>query len=107
MSSSSWLGRHKVAVRLTALAGVLFLALFNLTSYPTTWGDEGAYLHVPKTLVEFGKYADRSSEGFRYFGVPLGVGPTVMLPIAAMFKVFGISLWSARLVIVAYLIGSI
>ena len=107
MSSFSWLGRHKLVARLAALAGVLLLALVNLTSYPTSWYDEGAYLHVPKTLIQYGRYAERSSEGFRYFSVSLGVGPTVLLPIAAMFKVFGISLWSARLVIVAYLIGSV
>ena len=86
---------------------VAFLALYNLTGYPTTWFDEGSHLHVPKTLVRFGVYADYSSEGFRYYGPTIGVGPTVMLPIAAVFQLFGIGLLQARLVMAAYLLATI
>ena len=35
-----------------------FLTFYNLTSYPVTWFDEGSHLHVPKTLIRFGVYAD-------------------------------------------------
>jgi hypothetical protein len=82
---------------------LLFLATYNLERYPLTWFDEGSHLHVPKTLVQYGVYADRSEEGFRYFGPTTGVGPTVMLPIAGVFKVAGIGLVQARLVMVGYL----
>lgn len=99
------------AQRLTAMIAVgllvIFLAVFNLTNYPVTWFDEGSHLHVPKTLLRFGVYADYSSEGFRYYGPTVGVGPTVMLPIAAMFKLFGIGLLQARLVMVLYLLATI
>jgi hypothetical protein len=90
-----------------AVAAVLFLALYNLTSYPATWFDEGSHLHVPKTLVRFGVYADYSSEGFRYYGPTVGIGPTIILPIAAVFRLFGIGLLQARLVMVAYLLAAI
>ena len=83
------------------------LVLFNLADYPLTWFDEGSHLHVPKAIVKFGKYADYSSEGFRYDGPSVGVGPTVMLPIAAMFKIFGIGLLQARLVTATYLVATI
>ncbi|MDW8068675.1 MAG: glycosyltransferase family 39 protein [Anaerolineae bacterium] len=92
---------------LIAVAGILFLALYNLTDYPLTWFDEGSHLHVPKALVRFGVYADYSSEGLRYYGPTIGVGPTVMLPIAAVFKVFGIGLLQARLVMALYLLAAI
>jgi len=82
----------------------LFLATYNLERYPTTWFDEGSHLHVPKALVQFGVYADVSAEGFRYFGPTTGVGPTVLLPIAAVFSVAGVGLVQARLVMVAYLL---
>jgi len=91
-------------VWLAAAAAILFLSVYHLGVYPTTWYDEGSHLHVPKTLVQTGVYADRSSEGFRYFGPTNGVGPTVMLPIAGVFKVLGIGLIQARLVMVGYLI---
>ncbi len=90
-----------------AVGVVLFLALYNLTNFPTPWFDEGSHLHVPKTLVRFGVYADYSSEGFRHYGPTIGVGPTVMLPIAAAFRLFGIGLLQARLVMVLYLLATI
>lgn len=93
---------------LLVLVGMLFfVSLYNLTEFPTTWFDEGSHLHVPKTLVTYGVYADRSSEGFRYYGPTIGVGPTVMLPLAASFRLFGIGLLQARLVMVVYLIATV
>lgn len=91
----------------TIWVGLLFLALYRLTDYPMTWFDEGAHLHVPKALVKFGVYADYSSEGFRYYGPTNGVGPTVLLPIAGVFKLFGIGLLQARLVMAIYLLAAI
>ncbi|WP_129674411.1 glycosyltransferase family 39 protein [Candidatus Chloroploca sp. Khr17] len=82
---------------------VLFLAFVNLPYAPRTWFDEGSHLHVPKTLVNYGVYADISSEGFRYFGPTIGVGPTVMLPVALAFQLGGVGLVQARLVIVLYM----
>jgi 4-amino-4-deoxy-L-arabinose transferase-like glycosyltransferase len=95
------------SITIIASAIVIFLALYNLTNYPVTWFDEGSHLHVPKTLVRFGVYADYSSEGFRYYGPTVGVGPTVMLPIAAVFRLFGIGLLQARLVMAVYLLVTI
>jgi hypothetical protein len=105
-SSITAVVRHR---RLAVLAGALavFLAFFNLTNYPLPWYDEGSHLHVPKTLVERGQYADYSSEGFRYYGPTIGVGPTVMLPIAAVFQVFGVGLFQARAVMAVYLLGAL
>jgi 4-amino-4-deoxy-L-arabinose transferase-like glycosyltransferase len=86
------------------IALALFLAVVNLPYAPRTWFDEGSHLHVPKTIVQHGVYADISSEGYRYYGPTIGVGPTVMLPIALVFKLFGVGLLQGRLVIVAYLL---
>ena len=94
-------------LRIAGLGFVLFLVFYNLTRFPVTWYDEGSHLHVPKTLIEYGKYADRSSEGFRYYGPTVGVGPTVMLPIAGVFYLFGIGLLQARMVMAIYLLITI
>src|SRR5579863_2404719 len=101
-------------VRLAILAGwlgfvvvVLFVATYHLDRYPVTWFDEGSHLHVPQDLVWYGVYADRSSEGFRYFGPTIGVGPTVMLPIALVFRLAGVGLLQARLVVAVYAMGSV
>jgi len=92
---------------LIGLAFVFVLAFTNLVDFPLTWFDEGSHLHVPKTLVRFGVYADYSRDGFRYFGPTIGVGPTVMLPIAAAFKLFGIGLFQARVIMALYLVGAV
>jgi 4-amino-4-deoxy-L-arabinose transferase-like glycosyltransferase len=97
----------RFVVPIIAVAVVMFLALYNLTDYPVTWFDEGSHLHVPKTLVRFGVYADYSSEGFRHYGPTIGLGPTVMLPIAAAFRLFGIGLLQARLLMVLYLLATV
>ncbi len=89
---------------LALIAGIIVLAFVNLPYAPQTWFDEGSHLHVPKTLIQHGVYADISSEGYRYYGPTIGIGPTIMLPIALVFKLFGIGLIQGRLVIVAYLL---
>ncbi len=94
----------RTGVRLALVAGLLALTLYNLTGYPLTWFDEGSHLHVPKTLVQYGVYADHSSDGFRHYGPTVGVGPTVMLPVALVFQVFGVGLLQARLTMARYLL---
>lgn len=96
-------GRGRQVLGLAALLLIAGLSLWRLTDYPTPWYDEGSHLHVPKTLLRYGQYADYSSDGFRYYGPTIGVGPTVLLPIAAVFSVFGEGLFQARLLIVVYL----
>lgn len=90
--------------KVLALLGLIVVATWNLTGWPETWFDEGAHLMVPKSLVRNGVYADYDSAGYRYFGATLGVGPTVLLPIAGVFKVFGIGLLQARVVMAIYLV---
>ena len=75
-----------------------FLVYYNLELNPRTWHDEGASLSIPKTLVEDGVYAARSSDGYQTFGPVQSVGPTVILPIALVFKYFGVGLLQGRLV---------
>ncbi len=86
----------------SVIAITLFLLLYELDAYPMPWYDEGSHLHVAKNFALQGVYADSSSEGYRPFGPAIGVGPTVMLPIAALFKFAGVSIVSARLLIVIY-----
>jgi 4-amino-4-deoxy-L-arabinose transferase-like glycosyltransferase len=86
------------------IVAVLLLALVNLDAYPATWFDEGQYLHVPKALLQHGVYADWSSDGPRYYGPTTAAGPTVLLPIAGSFAIFGTGLVQARLVITVYLL---
>ncbi|MBI5961505.1 MAG: glycosyltransferase family 39 protein, partial [Chloroflexi bacterium] len=80
--------------------GLIFM--YRLDQYPAPWHDEAQYLHVAKNYAENGVYADYSSEGNRYTGPIISLGPTVLLPVALLYKVFGVSILAARLVISAY-----
>lgn len=89
-------------------AGVsLLLVLLSvgwLADVPAVWFDEGSHLHVPQLLVERGIYADYSDGELRYGGPVAGVGPTVLVPIAASFRLFGVGLLQGRGVMVAFLL---
>ena len=98
---------QKTLLWILVLLTTYLFVFHNLTRFPAPWFDEGSHLHVPKTIVKYGVYADISSEGFRYYGPTIGVGPTVMLPIAAMFKIFGIGLLQARIIMALYLLAAI
>ena len=107
LSGKFILKNQKTLLWIFGLLAVYFFVFHNLTRFPAPWFDEGSHLHVPKTLVTYGVYADISSEGFRYYGPTIGVGPTVMLLIAAMFKLFGVGLLQARIVMALYLLAAI
>ncbi|MBI5667357.1 MAG: glycosyltransferase family 39 protein [Chloroflexi bacterium] len=92
---------HRIALVMGIMIAA-WLLLYRLADYPTPWYDEGSHLHVAKNYALNGIYADFSSDGIRYYGPAIGVGPTVMLPVAAAFRAFGVSIPLARLVIVVY-----
>jgi hypothetical protein len=83
---------------------VLGLATYHLTSYPTTWFDEGLNLAAARTLAATGRYGLASADGFHPFDILLTTGPTVIVPIAVAFRWFGVGLAQARLVMVGYLL---
>jgi Dolichyl-phosphate-mannose-protein mannosyltransferase len=81
-----------------------FLAFYNLEYNPRPWHDEGAALSVAKTLAEDGVYAAKNSDGYQTFGPVQSVGPTVLLPIALSFRLFGVGLLQGRVVASLYLL---
>ncbi len=85
-----------------ALVVLTFLMLYRLDVFATLRHDEGSYLHVAKNYALHGIYADSSSEGYRFTGPVVSTGPTVIVPIALVYKAVGVSMTAARLVIVAY-----
>ncbi len=98
---------NRFAIRAAAvvigLFVLLFLFLYNLPYFPVTWLDEGFVLQGAMNLVRYGQYAMKSAEGFRILDQPLiANGPGVVLPIALAFRLFGIGIVQARLVIVAF-----
>ena len=81
-----------------------FLVFYNLELNPRPWHDEGSYLTLAKTLVEDGTYAVRNSDGYQTFGAVQSLGPTVILPIAWIFRMFGSGLLQGRIISGIYLL---
>jgi 4-amino-4-deoxy-L-arabinose transferase-like glycosyltransferase len=84
------------------LVGALFLCSYRLETYPAPWFDEGLGFQPAKNFVFYGEYGLRSSEGFQSFHPAIQTGPTVLLPIALVFRVFGFGILQARSIIVIY-----
>jgi 4-amino-4-deoxy-L-arabinose transferase-like glycosyltransferase len=87
-----------------ALLVVAILATYQLQIYPRTWFDEGLNLLAAKILSQTGRFGLQTVDGFSAFDLGLGTGPTVVYPIALVFKMFGVSLLHARLVMATYLV---
>jgi hypothetical protein len=88
------------------LAGlILFGSFYNLANYPSLWWDEAIFSETAANLVQHGRYAftEQSPGQLQDLDFRISVGPMVILPVAAAYKVFGVNVISGRLVAVAYL----
>jgi 4-amino-4-deoxy-L-arabinose transferase-like glycosyltransferase len=89
-------------ILIAVLSASAWLLLHNLRYSPRPWHDEGLTLALAKTLVEDGMYGVRSSDGYQTFGAIQSVGPTVILPLALSFKLWGVGLIQARMLMAVY-----
>jgi len=117
LTSAATLGPRTVCRHVPYAAGqrrallglVLALALIgaavapNLNKFPWAAPDEAYHLVVARNLAEYGLYASgHPDKGFVLFDPYDSVGAPVIIPVAAAFRLLGVTLGSARLVMVAY-----
>lgn len=95
----NWASTAVIVMLLIALG---FLLFYRLDVSPAPHFDEGAFLKVAKNFALNGVYADYSYDGDRYTGAVVSTGPTVILPIAAVFKLTGVTILGGRVVAVTY-----
>lgn len=94
------------------LAGLLLAALiltgsfYNLANYPTIWWDEAIFSETAANLVQHGRYAFtvQSPDQLNDLDFRISVGPSVILPVALVYKLFGVSLVPGRVVAGLYVI---
>lgn len=102
---AGWLATKRRGEKITLLVLAIclpVLVFYNLGLNPRPWHDEGAALLLARTLAEDGVYAMRNSDGYQTFGPVQSVGPTVILPVALVFKIFGVGLLPGRVVVAVY-----
>jgi hypothetical protein len=100
-----WTSRDAALLAFVLALGAL-ASLPNLNDYPFAAPDETHHLIVARNLAQYGAYASGHPDtGLNYFDDYDSVGPTLIVPAAAAFKLFGVSLAAARAVVSLYFLG--
>jgi hypothetical protein len=97
---ANYRGLPVLLVILTAL-----LAVWRLDSVPAMWWDEGWTASVARNWVTLGHYG-RLLDG-QWINSTLAAAFPVTAPVALSFWLFGVGVWQARIVGVAFLIGAL
>jgi 4-amino-4-deoxy-L-arabinose transferase-like glycosyltransferase len=103
--SADWLkhnDRWEKILAVLVLAFATMLMFYNLDLNPRPWQDEGSAAGIAKSLAQDGVYANKNSDGYQSFGGVQSVGPTVILPIALAYRLWGVGLVQGRLVMALY-----
>lgn len=87
---------------------VFFLALlgYGFPDSPAPWFDEGIHLNLARTLAEEGVFSLETAPGEFVNDKPLLIttGYPLLVPVAFSFKLFGIGLWQAKIVMAGFLV---
>lgn len=106
MRNDPTVSRHSSAGHLSLVFLCLLLLPFfiiRLASWPQIWFDEGVNLQAAKNIALHGEYALRSADEFRRFDSMMNsTGPTVLIPVAVAFELFGVGLAQGRLISLLY-----
>ena len=97
--------RHLPSVAVLLL--VVVLAAWHLSLAPPTWYDEGVNLQAARNLARSGQYGLEYEPGqISLFDVQLTTGPTVIVPVALVFKVWKVGLTQGRVVMLAFVLAA-
>ncbi|MHB9073353.1 MAG: ArnT family glycosyltransferase [Desulfobaccales bacterium] len=85
---------------------ILVSSFYNLANYPTIWWDEAIFSETAANLAQHNRYAFtvQSPNQLNDLDFRISAGPAVILPVALAYKIFGVKLFSGRLVSGAYLV---
>lgn len=85
---------------------VIFCSFYNLSYCPTLWWDEAIFSETAANLVQKGRYAFtiQSPETLNDFDYRISSGPVLIMPVALAYRLFGVSVWSGRLVAGGFLL---
>lgn len=85
---------------------VLVVALYNFDTSPGFWFDEGIASQAAKNIAQHGIYGMQVAPGeFVTNNFWITINYPVVLPVALFLKIFGVSVWAARLTSLFYLVG--
>lgn len=98
---AGWVNAKVVGLVLCVI--IVPLMLLKLDVYPTFWYDEGYTIQVSQSVLQAGIYGTyNATEGYRAFDPTISSGPMTILPVTAVFKLFGVGIIQARIITVLY-----
>jgi hypothetical protein len=83
-----------------------YFSLRELGTFPSVWEDDGLFMILARALSEGHGYGLPILSHHLPYPFFLGVGPPLILPVAASFSLFGVSAEAARIPMVAYLFAA-
>jgi 4-amino-4-deoxy-L-arabinose transferase-like glycosyltransferase len=93
----------EISILVIAVAAILFFSTYKLTSSPPPWVDEGIVTQVARNIVlGNGSSIQIAPDTFVSAGF-VTTGFPVTYPVALSFKLFGIGLFQARVVMVGFI----
>jgi len=78
------------------------LLFFRLGSYPSTWYDEGLNTITANTFLTHRVYGTVTTRGVNPFDPAVTTGPTINIPVAFLFGLFGTGTFQARVIPALY-----
>ena len=85
------------------IGGALFFFTRELGTFPAAWADDSLFMIVARSIAEGKGYALPILDRTWSYPYILGVGPTLLLPVALAIKLFGFSVAVARLPMLDFL----
>jgi 4-amino-4-deoxy-L-arabinose transferase-like glycosyltransferase len=87
-------------------AVVIFCSFYNLSYCPTVWWDEAIFSETAANLAQHGRYAFtiQSPDELKDFDYRISSGPVLIVPVALAYRLFGVNVWSGRLVAGGFLL---
>ncbi len=102
MSATPLSSLQKILAVLILLV-VVFFSLFHLTESPPFGFDEGWAFHLATNISRVGESVTQFSPGHLEHSSLISVGYPLLYPLASWFKLFGIGILQARLMMVLYM----
>lgn len=96
--------RYKILIILAFLVAAFF-TFYKLTESPHVWQDEGIIAQVPRNIAYFGKGLIQVVPGEFTSAGSITTSYPVTYPIALIFKLFGVGILQARLVMAAFIMS--
>jgi len=94
----------KIFLLSVACAFTLFMASYRMVETPPTWMDEGAIVQVAMNLADHGTYTYQvAPDSFVSAGF-LTTSYPVIVPLALVFKIFGVGLLQARTLMLLFIL---